>query len=59
MCGDFVRRKTDVAVMNQALCKVLPYDLVVVIDTLYERGLGPVFEAGARGVSEVAVARRI
>lgn len=56
--GDFVRSKTDVAMMNEALAKVLCHNLVVLIHEMYELGIAPIFEAGAPAASETAVARR-
>jgi transposase len=52
--GDAVRSKTDVAMVNEALCKVLAHNLVVLIHEMYELGIAPLFEAGATGASETA-----
>jgi hypothetical protein len=41
--GDFVRSKTDVAMANEALCKVLAHNLVVLIHEMYELGVEPAF----------------
>jgi transposase len=41
--GDFVRSKTDVAMVNEALCKVLAHNLVVLIHEMYELGVEPAF----------------
>ena len=41
--GDFVRSKTDVAMANEALCKVLAHNLVVLIHEMYELGIEPAF----------------
>jgi transposase len=41
--GDFVRSKTDVAMANEALCKVLAHNLVVLIQEMYELGIEPTF----------------
>jgi hypothetical protein len=41
--GDFVRSKTDVAMVNEALCKILCHNLVVLIHEMYELGIEPIF----------------
>ena len=41
--GDGLRSKTDVAMVNETLCKVLCHNLVVLIHEMYELGIGPVF----------------
>ena len=41
--GDALRSKTDVAVANEALAKVLAHNLVVLIHEMYELGIDPVF----------------
>lgn len=41
--GDSLRSKTDVAMVNEALCKVLCHNLVVLIHEMYELGIDPVF----------------
>jgi len=41
--GDSVRSKTDVAMVNEVLCKVLCHNLVVLIHEMYELGIDPVF----------------
>jgi hypothetical protein len=43
--GDFVRSKGDVAMVNQAMCKVLAHNLVVLIHEMCELGIEPVFWA--------------
>lgn len=43
--GDSVRSKTDVAMVNEAMCKVLAHNLVVLIHEMYELGIEPVFHA--------------
>ena len=37
--GDSVRSKTDVAMTNEALCKVLCHNLCCLISAIYELGL--------------------
>jgi transposase len=44
--GDGLRSKTDVAMVNETLCKVLCHNLVVLIHEMYELGIDPVFWAG-------------
>jgi len=41
--GDGLRSKTDVAMVNEALCKVLCHNLVVLIHEMFELGIDPVF----------------
>ena len=41
--GDSLRSKTDVAMVNEILCKVLCHNLVVLIHEMYELGIDPVF----------------
>jgi transposase len=41
--GDGLRSKTDVAMVNETLCKILCHNLVVLIHEMYELGIDPVF----------------
>lgn len=41
--GDALRRKTDVAMINETLCKILCHNLVVLIHETHELGIDPVF----------------
>lgn len=41
--GDSLRSKTDVAMVNETLCKVLCHNLVVLIHEIGELGIDPVF----------------
>jgi transposase len=41
--GDSIRSKTDVAMINEVLCKILCHNLVVLIHEMYELGIDPVF----------------
>jgi transposase len=41
--GDFVRAKTDTAMTNEVLCKVLCHNIVVVIHEMAELGIAPEF----------------
>ena len=52
--GDFVRSKTDVAMVNEVLCKVLCHNIAVLIHEMYELGIAPIFEAEIAAASEFA-----
>ena len=52
--GGAVRAKTPTAQVNEVLCKVLCHNICVVIQSWYELGIAPLFEAGC-SKSEVAV----
>jgi hypothetical protein len=41
--GDAVRSKTDVAMKNEALCKLLAHNLCCLISAWYELGIEPLF----------------
>ena len=41
--GDFLRSKMDIAMVNEALCKILCHNLVVLIHEMHELGIDPVF----------------
>ena len=41
--GDSLRSKTDVAMVNETLCKILYHNLVVLIHEMCELGIDPVF----------------
>jgi transposase len=41
--GDSIRSKTDVAMVNESLCKILCHNLVVLIHEMHELGIDPVF----------------
>ena len=41
--GDSLRSKTDIAMVNETLCKVLCHNLVVLIHEMCELGIDPVF----------------
>jgi transposase len=41
--GDSLRSKTDVAMVNETLCKVLCHNLVVLIHETHELGIDPIF----------------
>jgi transposase len=44
--GDSLRSKTDVAMVNEALCKILCHNLVVLIHEIQELGIEPLFCRG-------------
>jgi transposase len=41
--GDAIRSKTDTAMKNEALCKILAHNICCVISAMYELGITPVF----------------
>jgi hypothetical protein len=41
--GDNIRSKTDVAMRNEALAKVLCHNICCLIQSMYELGINPVF----------------
>jgi transposase len=41
--GDYLRSKSDVAMVNESLCKILCHNIVVLIHEMYELGIDPVF----------------
>jgi transposase len=47
--GSALRSKTDVAVMNEALAKVLCHNICCVIQSMHELGIKPRFAAAANG----------
>jgi transposase len=44
--GDSVRSKTDVAMRNEALCKILCHNICCLISAFYELGIGATFWGG-------------
>jgi len=44
--GDSVRSKTDTAMKNEVICKVICHNLVVLIHEIHELGIEPVFWQG-------------
>lgn len=51
--GDSLRSKTDVAMVNETLCKVICHNLVVLIHETHELGIDPVFWAETPVAQEV------
>jgi len=45
--GDAVRSKTDVAMKNEALCKVLAHNICCLISAIYELKIEPMLGSGA------------
>lgn len=43
--GDSLRSKTDIAMVNETLCKILCHNIVVLIHEMHELGIEPVFWA--------------
>jgi hypothetical protein len=41
--SEHIRSKTDTAIINELLCKVLCHNIYVVIQFMYELGIGPTF----------------
>jgi transposase len=42
--GDSLRSKTDVAMVNETLCKILCHNLVVLVHEMHELGIDPTFQ---------------
>jgi transposase len=55
--GDGVRSKTDVAMRNEVLAKILAHNICCLISAMYELGVDPVFWGGERLASWPEVAR--
>ncbi len=51
--GDALRSKTETAMVNETLTKVLCHNLVVLIHEMYELGIDPVFWAEQAHAQEV------
>jgi len=51
--GDSLRSKTDVSMVNEALCKILCHNLVVLIHEMYELGIDPTFWAESAPAPQV------
>jgi hypothetical protein len=53
--GDSVRSKTEVAMVNEVLCKILCHNICCLIQEQCELGIEPIFwKDGARVKSEIA-----
>jgi transposase len=50
--GDSLRSKTDTAMVNETLCKVLCHNLVVLIHETEELGIAPIFWADSTNVGQ-------
>ncbi len=55
--GDSLRSKTDVAMVNEALCKILCHNLVVLIHETVELGIEPIFWANSQPAQQIASER--
>jgi hypothetical protein len=53
--GDSVRSKTDIAIRNEVLAKVLCHNIVVVIHEMHELGINPGFRTGSAEGEEVRI----
>ena len=51
---DHVRSKTDTAMRNEALCKILCHNICCVIQEMYELGIEPTFWAEAKETAKTA-----
>src|SRR5438132_13044783 len=51
--GDSLRSRTDVAMVNEALCKILCHNLVVLIHEIHDLGIDAAFVSNGCGVKEV------
>jgi len=47
--GDYIRSRTDVAMKNEALCKLLAYNITSVIHSQCELGIEPIFWPNLEG----------
>ena len=54
--GDSVRSKTDTAMKNEVLVKIVCHNIVVLVSAMYELGLDPTFWAGLAVAQKVDVA---
>ena len=54
--GDHVRSKTDTAMVNEALAKVLCHNICCVIQSMYELGINPVFWGTGEAVEPKPIA---
>lgn len=52
--GDSLRSRTDTAMVNEALCKVLCHNLVVLIHEMHELGIEPTFWGGSEALPQVS-----
>ena len=52
--GDGVRSKTDVAMKNEVLAKIVCHNICCLISAIHELGLDPVFWAGSTVAEESA-----
>jgi hypothetical protein len=50
---DHVRSKTDVAMMNEGLCKILCHNICCLIQSMYELGVEPTFWTSGSSIQDV------
>lgn len=55
--GDSVRSKTDVAMKNEVLCKILCHNICCLISAIHELGIVPVFEAAMGCTKKLVLAQ--
>ena len=53
--GEHIRSKTETAMVNELLCKVLCHNICVVIQSVYELGIEPKFWAESPFAQNLAV----
>ena len=51
--GDFIRSKTEVAQKNEALLKVLAHNIVCVVHSIHELGVGAMLNDSRRPATNV------
>ena len=51
--GDSLRSKTDRALINEALCKILCHNIVVLVHEIHELGIEPIFGAESPAAQQV------
>ena len=51
--GDSLRSKTDRALINEALCKILCHNIVVLVHEIHEFGIEPIFGAESPAAQQV------
>jgi transposase len=53
--GDYVRSKTNTAMVNESLCKILCHNIVVLIHEAHELGIAPTFWADSAPAQKLAI----
>ena len=57
--GDCVRSKTDVAMKNEALCKILCHNICCLISAMHELGIQPDFAAAPVCTKTLRIAQEL